>query len=130
EAEQAIRRLLARGVETLAICLMWSFVNPQHELALKRMAHKLAPGMFISCSCEVAPSIGEYPRTVATVFNAYIGPLMERYAAEITSRAQSSGYRSDVLFAQCVGGCAPSAQAGATPLLTVDSGPVSGVLAS
>jgi N-methylhydantoinase A len=130
EAEQAIGRLLARGVETLAICLMWSFVNPQHELALKRMARKLAPGMFISCSCEVAPSIGEYPRTVATVFNAYIGPLMERYVAEITSRAQSSGYRSDVLFAQCVGGCAPSAQAAATPLLTVDSGPVSGVLAS
>jgi N-methylhydantoinase A len=130
EAEQAIRRLLAKGVETLAICLMWSFVNPDHELALKRLAEKLAPGMFISCSCEVAPSIGEYPRTVATVFNAYIGPLMKRYVGEIASRARSSGYRSDVLFAQCVGGCAPSAQAAATPLLTVDSGPVRGVLAS
>jgi N-methylhydantoinase A len=130
EAEQSIRRLLARGVETLAICLMWSFVNPDHELALKRIAAKLAPGMFISCSCEVAPSIGEYPRTVATVLNAYIGPLMKRYVAEITSRAQSSGYRADVLFSQCLGGCAPSAQAAATPLLTVDSGPVSGVLAS
>jgi N-methylhydantoinase A len=129
-AEQAIRRLLAKGVETLAICLLWSFVNPEHELALKRLAKKIAPDLFVSCSCEVAPSLGEYPRTVATVFNAYIGPLMNRYVAEIADRARGAGYQSDVLFAQCVGGCAPSAEAAATPLLTIDSGPVSGVLAS
>ncbi len=130
EAERAIRRLLAKGVETIAICLLWSFVNPEHEMALKRLVSKIAPGIFISCSREVAPSVGEYPRTVATVFNAYIGPLMKRYVAEIAGRARDSGYASDVLFAQCVGGCAPSAEAAATPLLTIDSGPVSGVLAS
>jgi len=121
---------LAQGVDAIAICLLWSFANPVHEQALKRIAQRLAPDMFVSCSCEVSPAIGEYGRTVATVMNAYIGPIMKQYVSEIAGRARGLGLGSEVLFAQCVGGCAPSAEAAATPLLTIDSGPVSGVLAS
>ena len=80
---------------------------------------------------SVAGRSASIGRTVATVFNAYIGPLMKRYVTEIASRAREPGTTSpDVLFAQCVGGCVPSAEAAAAPLYTVDSGPVSGVLAS
>jgi N-methylhydantoinase A len=129
-AEAGIRRLLDKGIEALAICLLWSFANPAHEQALKRIAHRLAPDLFVSCSCEVSPAIGEYGRTVATVMNAYIGPLMKQYVDEIARRAQGLGLPSGVLFAQCVGGCVPAADAAAVPLYTVDSGPVSGVGAS
>jgi len=129
-AEASIRRLLERGAEALAICLLWSFANPVHEQALKRIAQRLAPDMFVSCSCEVSPAIGEYGRTVATVMNAYIGPIMKQYVSEIAGRARGLGLGSEVLFAQCVGGCVPAADAAAVPLYTVDSGPVSGVAAS
>ena len=129
-AEASIRRLVDKGAEALAICLLWSFANASHEQALKRIAQRVAPGVFVSCSYEVSPAIGEYGRTVATVMNAYIGPLMKRYVDEIEGRARGLGLGSGVLFAQCVGGCVPAKDAAAVPLYTVDSGPVSGVAAS
>jgi N-methylhydantoinase A len=129
-AEESIRRLLGKGIEALAICLLWSFQLPDHELALKRMAQRIAPGMFVSCSCEVSPFMGEHGRTVATLFNAYIGPLMGRYIGAVNERARAAGLGSDVMFARCVGGCVPPGEAAAAPLYTVDSGPVSGVQGS
>ncbi len=130
QAEEAIGRLVAKGIDALAICLLWSFQRPDHELALKRLALRIAPHLFISCSCEVSPFLGEHGRTVATLFNAYIGPLMGRYIESINSRARSSGLESDVMFARCVGGCVPPAEVASAPLYTVDSGPVSGVQGS
>ncbi len=129
-AEQSIRRLLAKGIDALAICLLWSFQLPDHELALKRMASRIAPDLFVSCSCEVSPFMGEHGRTVATIFNAYIGPLMGRYIKGVNERARAGGLPTDVMFARCVGGCVPPGEAAAAPLYTVDSGPVSGVQAS
>ncbi|HZY60493.1 MAG TPA: hydantoinase/oxoprolinase family protein [Candidatus Binataceae bacterium] len=130
QAEEAIGRLVAKGIDALAICLLWSFQRPDHELALKRLAGRIAPHLFISCSCEVSPFLGEHGRTVATLFNAYIGPLMGRYIEGINSRARAGGLNSDVMFARCVGGCVPPAEVAAAPLYTVDSGPVSGVQGS
>jgi len=129
-AEAALRRLLARGIEALAICLLWSPMNPAHERALAAIARRVAPDLFISCSHEVSPMVGEYPRAVAAVFNACIGPLMKRYIAGLEKQAADAGYTGRFLFAQCVGGCVPGEQAEAAPLYTVDSGPVSGVAAS
>jgi len=129
-AEEAIRRLLSKGIEALAICLLWSPMNPAHERELAALARQIAPGLFVSCSHEVSPMVGEYPRAVAAVFNACIGPLMKRYVSGLEQQAADAGYRGQFLFAQCVGGCVPGAQAAAVPLYTVDSGPVSGVAAS
>ncbi len=130
QAREAIERLAARGIDALAICLLWSFQRPDHELALKRLAARVAPHLFISCSCEVSPFLGEHGRTVATLFNAYVGPLMGRYIEGINRRAREGGLSSDVMFARCVGGCVPPAEVAAAPLYTIDSGPVSGVQGS
>jgi N-methylhydantoinase A len=129
-AEAAIRRLLSKGIEALAICLLWSPMNPAHELALAAVARRVAPDLFVSCSHEVSPMVGEYPRAVATVFNACIGPLMKRYVGGLEKQSREAGYGGGMLFAQCVGGCVPAAQAAGVPLYTVDSGPVSGIAAS
>ncbi len=130
QAREAIERLVAKGIEALAICLLWSFQNPDHERALKRLAASIAPHLFISCSCEVAPFLGEHGRTVATLFNAYVGPLMGRYIQGINQRAREAGLGSEVMFARCVGGCVPPDEVAAAPLYTIDSGPVSGVQGS
>jgi len=58
EAERAIAELVAEGVEAIAICFLWSFRNPQHELKVKEMVQQLAPAVFVTCSVEIAPKWG------------------------------------------------------------------------
>lgn len=125
-----IRRVLDAGAETLAIAFLWSLGNPAHELRAREIAQEVAPGVFVSCSHEVAPRVGEYYRFVATVMNSYVGPLMSEYTSRIDEGARARGYGRPVLFAQCVGGTAPVDEARRRPLLTLDSGPVSGIVAS
>jgi N-methylhydantoinase A len=130
EAEAAIRRLLEQGVEAIAICFLWSFQNPAHERRVKEMVRHIAPNLFVSCSVDIAPKWGEYERTTATVLNAYIGPVMARYLGNLNERLKGAGYANPLQIAQCGGGSISVDKAMASPLLTLDSGPVSGVTGS
>ncbi len=130
EAECAIRALVARGVESIAICFLWSFKRAGHERRVKAMAEQLAPNVFVCCSADLIPRWGEYERTVATVLNAYLGPVMSRYLGRLETRAQESGLRYPLQVMQCGGGVIPAAESARRAFLTLDSGPVAGVLAS
>ena len=130
EAEQAIRRLVADGVEALAICFLWSFLAPEHEQRVKAMVERIAPGLFVTCSSELVPKWGEYERTAAVALNAYIGPLVTGYLARMDRRTTDLGYDYPLQITQCAGGTIPVAKAMAAPLLTLDSGPVAGVTGS
>ncbi|HYN13680.1 MAG TPA: hydantoinase/oxoprolinase family protein [Burkholderiales bacterium] len=130
EAETAIRTLLDEGVDAIAICFLWSFRNPQHELQVKKLVEKMSPGLFVTCSVDIAPKWGEYERVTATALNAYLGPVMSGYLKRLDSSLKELGYRHGLQITQCGGGTVPVARAGAAPLLTLDSGPVSGVTAS
>src|SRR3989475_1183185 len=130
EAEQAIARLVAKGVEAIAICFLWSFKAPEHERRVKQMVERLAPGVFVCCSADLIPRWGEYERTVATVLNAYLGPVMSRYLDRLESRAQAAGLRYPLQVMQCGGGVIPAAESARRAFLTLDSGQVAGVLAS
>ncbi len=130
EAEKAIAELLAEGVEAIAICFLWSFRNPAHELRVKELVKKLKPGLFVTCSYDIAPKWGEYERVTATALNAYLGPVMAGYLERINHSVQKLGYRHGLQITQCGGGTVPVERAGEAPLLTLDSGPVSGVTAS
>src|SRR5262245_27460303 len=130
EAEAAIRRLAGKGVEALAICFLWSFKRPEHERRVKAMAERLAPGVFACCSVDLVPRWGEYERTAATVINAYLGPVTAAYMDRVGRRVQEAGLATPVQVMQCGGGVVPAAQAARKAFLTLDSGPVAGVLAS
>jgi N-methylhydantoinase A len=130
EAEDAIRSLIAEGVQAIAICFLWSFRNPQHELKVKRLVQRMAPDVFVTCSVDIAPKWGEYERVTATALNAYLGPVMAGYLQKLDTSLQELGYSHGLQIAQCGGGTVPVARAGEAPLLTLDSGPVSGVTAS
>ncbi|MGE5640981.1 MAG: hydantoinase/oxoprolinase family protein, partial [Clostridia bacterium] len=130
EAEQAIRELIAEGVQAIAICFLWSFRNPQHEFLVRQLVEKLAPHIFVTCSVDIAPKWGEYERVTATALNAYLGPIMEGYLRKLDSSLRGLGYRHGLQITQCGGGTVPVERAGEAPLLTLDSGPVSGVTAS
>ena len=130
QAEEAIRELLSEGVEAIAICFLWSFLEPAHERRVKEMVEDLAPGLFVTCSHELVPKWGEYERTTASCLNAYVGPVTTSYLADIEERLERAGYRSPLQITQSAGGTIPVEAARRSPLLTLDSGPVAGVMGS
>jgi N-methylhydantoinase A len=130
QAEAAIKELVSDGVEAIAICFLWSFRNPDHELRVKKLVKQLAPDLFVTCSVDIAPKWGEYERVTATALNAYLGPVMSSYLGKINESVVKLGYRHGLQITQCGGGTVPVERAGDAPLLTLDSGPVSGVTAS
>ncbi len=127
-ARETIRSLLEdQQIEALAICLLWSFRNPAHEQRLAAIARELKPGLFVSLSSEVAPQLGEYERTVATVINAYVGPASVRYLRDTGERLAARSLASPFLVMQSNGGVAPVSAAERKPLVTLDSGPAGGL---
>jgi N-methylhydantoinase A len=130
EAESAIRDLVAAGCDAVAISFLWSFRNPAHERRVRDMVRAIAPGLFVSCSIDIAPKWGEYERTTATVLNAYIGPVMSRYLSSLDRELKAHRYKQPLQITQCGGGSISVDRAMESPLLTLDSGPVSGVTGS
>lgn len=130
EAQAAIDRLIAEGVEAIAICFLWSFLHPEHERAVRDMVRAKAPGIFVTCSADLVPKWGEYERTTATVLNAYIGPIASGYLSNLDRQLTAKGYRQPLQITQCGGGTISVEKAMEAPLLTLDSGPVSGVTGS
>src|SRR5688572_2672638 len=130
EAEIAIRELLDQGVEAIAICFLWSFRNPRHESRVREMVRALSRDVFVTCSFDIAPKWGEYERVTATALNAYLGPVMTGYLFKLDSSLKNLGYANGLQITHCSGGTVPVERAGEAPLLTLDSGPVSGVTAS
>ena len=128
--EAVIERIRAMAIEAVAISYLWSFANPVHERRTAERIRARCPGLFVCTSHEVAPRIGEYPRTVSTVLNAQIGPLMRGYIDEIVRGARTRGFPGDVLFGQSEGGLSTADQASRFPLTTLQSGPVAGVVGS
>jgi N-methylhydantoinase A len=86
--------------------------------------------IFVTCSVDIAPKWGEYERVTATALNAYLGPLMSGYLEKLDTGLKGLGYAHGLQITQCGGGTVPVERAGEAPLLTLDSGPVSGVTAS
>src|SRR5438034_522659 len=130
EAEAAIRSLLAEGVQAIAICFLWSFRNPAHEQRVRSLVENISKDVFVTCSVDIAPKWGEYERVTATALNAYLGAVMSGYLRKLDFSLKDLGYRHGLQITQCGGGTVPVGRAGEAPLLTLDSGPVSGVTAS
>ncbi len=126
--EGAIDELVAAGIEALAVCLLWSFVNPVHEERILALARRKYPALFVSISSEVAPRTGEYERCVSTAFNSYIGPIVGNYLAMLDRRLKDLGMKCSLLVMQANGGLTTVDAVLGRPLLTVDSGPAGGVL--
>ena len=130
QVEEAIDSLVKTGVEAIAVCLLWSFKDPRHERRIAEMVRARAPDVFVTCSYEIAPKWGEYERTTATALNAYIGPVTSRYLRLLDSQLRAAGYKQPLQITQCGGGSISVQRAIEAPLLTLDSGPVSGVTGS
>jgi N-methylhydantoinase A len=123
--------VLARaGVESVAVCLLHSYVNAEHERRVGEILAEALPGVPVSLSADVAPEFREYLRASTTVINAVIRPVVGRYLERIERRMAAAGIAADLLVMQSSGGVFSSAAAARRPVFMVESGPAAGVIAA
>ncbi len=132
--EEALRKTLrglnAQAIESLAVCLLFSFLHPAHEARVREIAEEEMPGCNLSLSSEILPQICEYYRLSTTVINAFLQPVLARYVANLDRRLAASGVVSRQKYVmQSNGGMASFAEASRLAVTTVLSGPAGGVTA-
>src|ERR1700730_4789263 len=128
DAERAVDALLAEGVEAIAVCLINSFVNPAHELAIKQIIVRKAPRLPLSVSCEVLPEIKEYERTSTTAIDAYVKPIVATYLHALRAGLNAAGIPARLLLMQSNGGLTTDSAAAERPINIIESGPAGGVI--
>ena len=130
-AREAIKRLKKKGVQSVAVCFLFSFLNPDHELKIKELFAEEFPEARLSLSYEVLPQIREFYRLSTTVINAYIQPVMSSYLSRLESRMRELGVTTPKLYImQSNGGVSTFKGSAEKPVATVLSGPAGGVIAS
>jgi N-methylhydantoinase A len=125
-----LRALRAQGVESIAVCLLFSFLHPAHEARVGEIVTQEMPGCSVSLSCEVLPQIREYLRLSTTVINAYLQPILARYIGRLDGRLAAARIATRQKYImQSNGGMATFAAAARKAVTTVLSGPAGGVTA-
>ena len=135
--EEAVRRaaaeLKAAGVVSVAVCYLFSFMNPVHEQRSAAIVREVFPEAYISLSCEVLSRVREWPRLSATLLNAYLAPVLVSYIADLEKRLGAAGVTTKQRFLmQSNGGVMPFAAAvtGHKTVHSLLSGPAAGAQAS
>ncbi|MFC3135903.1 hydantoinase/oxoprolinase N-terminal domain-containing protein, partial [Microbaculum marinum] len=118
----------ARGIESVGICLMHSYVNPHNEQLLAAGLRDRLPGVFVSTSSEIAPQIREYLRASTTAVNTYSVPITQPYLDRLETRLADEGFASSPLIMLSSGGVVGPATAGRLPVRMIESGPAAGAL--
>ena len=123
----AIQQLRDAQVESVAVCYLHAYRDPQHERRTGEAIRSAMPDAYISLSSDVLPEIKEYERTCTTVVNAYLGPALERYLGRLETRLREAGFAGPLLIVQSHGGVATVADAARLAAGAVLSGPAGGV---
>ena len=126
----AVNELLGRGVEAIAVTLLYSFLNNSHERRVQELIRERYPHIFVAASHEIAPVMSEYERTATTVLTCYLGPKVSAYVERLDDTLKSEGFNGQLLLMHADGGVTVPAEAKRRPLMLLDSGPVGGSLGS
>ena len=121
-------RLVAEGVEAVAILLLHCYRNPEHERRVKAIVRERLPKAFVTASHELSSEYREFERCSTAVANAYIGPRVSRYVADIDGHLKDQGFPGTFLLVQSTGGLYESHQAKAECVRMLESGPAAGVI--
>jgi N-methylhydantoinase A len=132
-ARRAARELREAGVQSIAVCFLFSFMNPTHEQEARKLIEAEFPGVHVSLSSEVLPRVREWPRLSTTLVNAYLEPVLVRYIDDLDRGLDAAGVRARQRFLmQSNGGLMPfaAAIAGGRTVHTLLSGPAAGAQAA
>jgi N-methylhydantoinase A len=125
---RAARRLAKQGVESVAVCLLFSFINPAHESRVREILAEELPGVRLSISHEVMPMAPEFERTSTTLVDAYVGPRLEHYLRRLERALREAGYARDLLIMQSNGGIMTAEFMAKKAVAALGSGPTGGVM--
>jgi N-methylhydantoinase A len=127
EVERLAGLVRAAGAESVAICLLFSYLDPGHERAIAEHLRRELPGVHVSASHEVLPRFREYERCSTTAIDAYLSPLLGRYLGRLSEAASRAGLPRPVVM-QSSGGVAPAEEAAQAGAWSVLSGPAGGAV--
>lgn len=123
-------RLTAEGIEAVAIALLHSYRNPEHERRVEELLNEYAPELTISTSSDVVPEIREFERTSTTIANVYVRPVVARYLAQLEQSLHGLGFDGSLFIMLSSGGICTVETARRYPIRLVESGPAAGALAA
>jgi N-methylhydantoinase A len=125
----AARKFKKRGIESVAVAFLNSFMNADHETRTKEiLLEELGEEVRVCTSAETLPEVREFERTSTTVANAYLMPVIERYLRTLTERLRDWGYAGGVLVTHSGGGVMTARSAQSVPARICHSGPAGGVV--
>lgn len=125
------RRLGALGVDSVAVCFLFSFVNPDHERRARQLIFEELPEVsHVSLSHEVLPRAPEFERTSTTLINAYVAPAITSYVERLVGRLRRAGFDGQVVLMQSSGGVMPPESVARRAVALLGSGPTGGVMAA
>ncbi len=131
--EESVRRavmyLKEQCAETIAVCLLFAFLNPAHEQRVKKICKEIYPEAFVSISSDICPEFREFERTSTTVINAYLEPIVERYIGNLVTMLREKYGPVQVRIMQASGGAMSAETAREHAVNIVNSGPAGGTVA-
>jgi N-methylhydantoinase A len=127
---EVVERIAESGVEAVAVCLLHSYRNPDHEQRIGKAIAARLPNIIISLSSDVVPEFREYLRASTTVINSAVAPIVSTYLASITEKLHAADITSELLVMQSSGGVYPAKAASDNPVFMVESGPAAGAVAA
>jgi N-methylhydantoinase A len=122
------KKLMAEGIDSVAICFLHSYANPVHEAEAGRILREAYPDLFVTLSHEILREFREYERTSTTVLNAYVGPRVKRYLQTLESHLRDRGFDGGIHIMRSNGGSMSLAHAAIEPVSMMESGPVAGMI--
>ncbi|RUV66998.1 hydantoinase/oxoprolinase family protein [Mesorhizobium sp. M5C.F.Cr.IN.023.01.1.1] len=128
DLQTAAEHARANGIQSVAVCFLFSYKNPDHEIAAREFLERNVPGISVSLSHEVAREWREAERAASTVADAYISPLVRQYLEVIESRLEKRGLAVPLYVTRSSGGLMSVKQASKQPIQTLFSGPVGGII--
>ncbi len=132
--EEAVREVVrlfkANDVNSIAVSLLFSFINPAHEQRVKEIIEEEYPGVYTTISSELVPEFREYSRTSTAILNAYLGPVMKNYVSNFQNSIKKIGIKVEPYVTQSNGSIISIKETIECPIKTAVSGPSAGVIAA
>ena len=125
---QLARELKAKHIEAVAVLLLHSYRNPDHERRVKAILQEEIPGAFVTASHELSQEYREFERVSTAVANAYVGPRVSEYLGELEQHLSDKGFEGDFYAVQSTGGLFPVEHARRDCVRMLESGPAAGVI--
>lgn len=126
---ETIKRIKEDNIEAVAVCLLWSVVNPAHELEIGKLLDEHLPGIPYTLSSQLNPTIREYRRASSTAIDASLKPLMGTYIRHLEARLRGEGFNGRLLILTASGGMLDAGDVWNTPIHTIGSGPATAPIA-